>query len=482
MEKSRLLGNCSLTSSPKALRDRLSKIQELKNSNVLQSIFAALGVQANIHLVGGSLRNLLSGQEIIDLDLAVEFAPETTLAKLEAAGIKVVATGLKHGTVTAVIDKQHIEITSFRKPIKQDFPLDPTNPDFLLQQDLTGRDFTINALAYSFNRDDLIDPLNGLADIQAGILRAVGVAENRFTEDPLRIMRAVRFGSAQGRKIQKETLSAAKNLKDLIKNVSPERVREELVKILLCQHPAQAFRTLNEIGLLEIIMPEIVPCVGMPQNEFHHLDVFEHTLAVIENCQIDQDEIEQTELLRLAALFHDIGKAYTLSVDAEGGRHFYKHELVSTDITNAVMQRLKFSHDQTRRVARLVNMHMRPIECGPSGVRRLLRDLENDFQVWLKFKRADAAATKVSMQVYQEKLNEFEVLVQKERERKQGSIFDNLAIDGNDLIKLGMPPGPKLGQILKLLNEMVIDQPELNQRQVLLDQASNLINASQQKN
>lgn len=443
----------------------LALLAELCRSPQVLQLQSALGPDGDLHLVGGTVRDVITdgNTSATDLDMATALRPEQTLQRLEAQAIRVVPTGLKHGTVTAVFGTLHIEVTTFRHVWSEG---ERTHAGFAdsIEQDLKGRDFTINALAYSLSRREIVDHCNGWGDIEQRVLRAVGDPAERFRDDPLRLLRMIRFGPAQGRTIDSSTMQAAGQAIDSLGRISIERIRSELVKILVSKHAGAALREMQKLGLLERILPEVLPSVGFEQNEYHRFDVFEHTLEVINHAPA-------SDLLRLTALFHDLGKPHTLSVDESGFRHFYKHELISTDLTRQAMERLKFSNDLTRDVSLLVQHHMRPLECGPAGVRRIMRDLGQLLNDWMDFKRADSLGAKVTQADIDAALDKFRSMVKEERERPVGSPYSSLAIDGNDLIALGMREGKAVGEMLKRLQELVLDTPELNTREELTTRA-----------
>jgi len=407
--------------------------------------------------VGGTVRDIFLGKSGVDIDLASAHSAQDTLQRLVRSGVRVVETGLKHGTITAVVEKNNIEITSFRNQSSN-------SPS--IEQDLGGRDFTINALAFSLATLELIDPFDGVKDLDQALLRTVGDPVLRLKEDPLRIMRLVRFGPSQARSVDQAALTAVASMKAALAEVSVERIRTELEKILLSSHAGAGVRALMELELLDYTIPELKAALGFEQNEFHIHDVFEHTLWVIDRCPLDLT-------LRLSALFHDLGKPATLSVDDQGRRHFYKHEQVSTQIAKQRMKTLKFSNKQIDDVACIVDLHMRPVNCGPAGARRLLRELGDNFEAWMDFKRADAPP-KVSDSEVSAQMADFERLVQSEKERLAKLGGSNLAIGGDDLIRLGVKPGVQMGKILRALNELIIETPELNNKEDLIKHARQL--------
>ena len=462
MDECRSPGKCSSA----ACRDdgsSLARLKKISSSPLVSELTKSLGADAQLHLVGGTVREALLGETQKDLDFACAYPPERTSEILTKRGIRVVETGMKHGTVTAVMEQQHLEITTFRRPGS----IRPDDYSKSIDEDLGGRDFTINAIAYSLHTHKLIDPFRGIEDLRLQILRAVGSAQDRFREDPLRILRMIRFGPAAGRSIESTTRQAAQSEASSLARISAERIHDELTRILVSAHAGDALQTMLDLKIIDVVLPEMLPSVGFEQNDFHIHDVFQHTLWVLDRCP-------PSPQLRWSALFHDLGKPKSLSVDEKGRRHFYRHEEYSTDIADQVMHRLRFSNDDIAAIKTVVRHHMRPLECGPSGVRRLIRDLGEQFNDWRIFKGADAPP-KIDQKIVDEKLAQFNALYEEELRRRQGSGLPKLAISGNDLIGLGLPPGRELGSILKQLEEMVIEKPELNDAAALLNQAKALM-------
>lgn len=439
-----------------------ARARALLADSEISRLLNALGADADCHVVGGTVREFILGLSPVDIDLASRLTPQQVRARASGAGIRIVDTGLQHGTVTAVLSDRSVEITTFRKP----GPREPSraNSGFAdsIEEDLLGRDLTINAMAISIETLALGDPSGGFADLQAGVARAVGDPAERFAEDPHRILRLVRFGPASGRRVDGPTEQAAKDLCASLRQVSPERILSELKRILTADHPADGLRAMRAWGILLELFPELLPMDRLPQNEFHTQDVFEHTMSVIERCPRDAG-------LRLAALFHDSGKPATLSTGLDGRRHFYEHEILSTHIGRRIMERLRCSNDEIARVSTIVRHHMRPIQCGPAGVRRILRDTGEFYPDWRTFKYADAPPIYSEAQAHQE-LEVFDQMVAAEEARRaaQGS---RLAISGNDLIEIGFVPGVELGRFLKQCEELVIETPELNTKEELLARA-----------
>lgn len=388
--------------------------------------------------------------------MSSNLAPESALQKLNSANVKVIETGLKHGTLTVVIDKQQIELTTFRKP----GPHGLSNFSNSIEVDLSGRDFTINAIAYSVKDKILLDPMDGIKDLNQKILKAVNDPLERFKEDPLRILRMLRFGPASGFEVENETKLAAIQTIEELSMISPERICSEFFKILLLESATSAFRYMRDTKILEYIFPELLPAVGFEQNEYHIHDVFEHTMWVI-------DRSPKNLIVRLAAFFHDLGKPKTLTIDEKGVRHFYKHELESELIAKSTLKRLRCSKKIINEVSTIVRLHMRPLDCGPAGLRRIIRDVGEYFENWQALKIADSPP-KVPKEEMETILSNFDKMLETEKNRKVGSPFQGLEIDGEDLINLGLKPSPNFGLILKNLNDQVIEQPELNVKETLL--------------
>ena len=452
------------TNDDTIVRENLaSRLEQLRRDGAVAAVARALGEDAKLHIVGGALRDLISGRTHTDLDLATCLPPEHCRSLLEGQGLRTIATGIAHGTLTVLVEERHIELTTFRKP----GPREGSAYSDSIEEDLSGRDFTINALAYDLARGALLDPFGGQADLHAAVVRAVGDPAERFREDPQRILRMVRFGPADGRSVDPKTADAAAASANLLGLVSVERIRTELVNILMSRFPRQAFEMLAEIGILAHVIPEMLPAIGCEQNEFHLHDVFQHTLRVMEHTPTEG-------CLRLVALFHDLGKPHTASQGEDGRRHFYRHEEVSTEIAKQVMRRLRFSNDETKKTALLVQHHMRPLTCGAPGVRRLMRDLDQSIDEWLRFKIADAPPA-MSKETFREQYEHFVELLNAEQRRRALPEHGKLAVNGDDLIALGMKPGRRLGNILRDLEELVIEDPERNDRAYLLNKARDLM-------
>lgn len=435
------------------------KLARLCKQEPVRALVAALGLGASTHLVGGTVRDLAQDREHFDLDLATVLEPDEIASRLNDHGVRVIETGIEHGTVTALLDETPVELTTFRRP----GPRSSGRFSKSIETDLKGRDFTINAIAFDIERSKIIDPLDGLSDLRNSLVRAVGSARIRFQEDPLRILRMIRFGPAEGRTLDEPTAAAAKASAIALGEVSAERLRQELDRILLSPFPRQAFETIRDLDLLPKLFPELSAAVGCEQNEFHVEDVYNHLLTVVERC-------EPNLVLRWSALLHDIGKPYTVTVDEEGRRHFYRHEVKSSDLAHRIAKRLRFSKQMARSITELVRLHMRPLDCGPPGVRRIIRDLGPLFPLWRMLKVADKPPV-LSDEKFQSQLDSFDALVASETARLHDLENRSLVVTGDDLIALGFEEGPFLGEVLDELEERVLDDPSENERDLLLSLA-----------
>ncbi len=445
----------------------LNQCERLISNPNVTFLASALGATSKLHLVGGAIRNLALDLPTRDLDFATILTPQEVFKACQKAKISVYSTGLAHGTVTANIGGENYEITTFRQPGNRESEIFSKE----IAIDLAGRDFTLNAVAYDLANKQIIDPFEGLKDLANKMLKAVTDPKIRFAEDPLRVLRMIRIAAEVEVDIDPETFNVAKNYLLELRRVSPERIRVELEKILLTNRTRIAFNQMLELGVLAEILPEMLPAVGFEQNDFHHEDVYNHLLSVVEQSA---PELK----VRLAALFHDFGKPHTLTIGEDGRRHFFNHEKISTELCIKIMERLRFSKNMVRSVSRIVAFHMRPLSCGAAGARRLIRDLEDDFEDWFKHKQADYSA-KFDIEEFQDGQKKFLEIIEVEKQRQASPVYGNLAINGDDLISLGVLPGKEIGRILSIIKEELMDNPDLNQRDILLNKAKELISSNQ---
>ena len=436
------------------------RIQVPEKANQVISVLTEAGFEA--YVVGGCVRDAILGRTASDWDITTNARPE----QVKALFPRTVDTGLQHGTVTVLQGKEGFEVTTYR--IDGEY-LDGRHPEQVtftpsLLEDLKRRDFTINAMAYN-DKEGLVDAFDGLGDLERGQIRCVGNPGERFTEDALRILRAVRFSAQLGFGIEEKTRAALSEFAPRLSKVSAERIQTELVKLLVSPHP-EVFRTVWETGISAVILPEFDRCMETEQNNPHHCwSVGEHTLHAL-------PFVEAQKTLRLAVLLHDIGKPLTRTTDAEGIDHFYGHAEKGAELAGRIMRRLKFDNDTRKRVVKLVQTHD-DLQTGTTqrSVRRAVHRIGAEvFPDYLKVRRADIMAQ--NPEVREEKLGklaEVEAVYQRILEEQNCLSLKDLAVTGKDLIEAGIEPGPELGRILNELLELVIEHPEYNTKEYLLE-------------
>jgi tRNA nucleotidyltransferase (CCA-adding enzyme) len=420
------------------------------------------------YLVGGAVRNLVAGQKPNDYDFATNALPEDVMRIFR----KVIPTGIKHGTVTVLFKGEQYEVTTFR--IDADYS-DGRRPDAVtytpdILQDLSRRDFTINAMAVELTSGNLVDPHDGRGDIKRKLIRAIGDPESRFREDGLRLMRACRFTSQLGFSLEEKTRNALSRSKGQLFSVSPERIRDELVKILSSRLPSVAFRVMEESGILNDILPELARCRGIEQKGFHDFDVLDHLLFSCDGAP------EDNLSLRLAALFHDIGKVDTKSIDQEGFPTFHHHEQLSVQLTADILGRFRFSNEIKDSVLHLIQFHMFHYtpEWSDGAVRRFVAKAGLDtLEDLFTLRRADQYGMAGKM-IDSPLLEEFRRRIEKVVEEESAFSITDLAINGKDLQGEGVPSGPLMGTILRELFEAVLDDPGMNEKERLLHLARKL--------
>ncbi len=440
------------------------RIQIPEKANYIIETIMAAGFEA--YVVGGCVRDSILGREPGDWDITTSATPEQVKALFK----RTIDTGIQHGTVTVMMDKEGFEVTTYRIDGKYEDSRHPKEVTFTpcLTEDLRRRDFTINAMAYN-EKTGLVDIFGGMQDIERKIIRCVGNAEDRFREDALRIMRAIRFSAQLGYTIEEETKAAIATLAPNLKNISAERIQVELVKLLVSDHP-DYLRVAYETGVTKVIMPEFDVMMETPQVHEHHMyDVGEHTLHSLLEIPAEKD-------LRLAMLFHDIGKPPTLTVDEDGTTHFYDHPPVSEDMTKEIMRRLKFDNDTLHRVCRLVKYHDygNGEEVTLKKIRKALSKIGDDiFLDLLLVKKADVMAQSLYMREEKlEGIEEWRRFYEEIKEKEQCVSLKELAVTGSDLIAAGRKPGKELGNVLQALLELVLEHPEYNTKEKLLEEAA----------
>ena len=412
------------------------------------------------YAVGGCVRDSVLGKEPDDWDITTSAKPEEVKKLFD----RTIDTGIQHGTVTVMLGKEGFEVTTYRIDGKYEDSRHPKDVTFTinLKEDLRRRDFTINAMAYN-PKDGLIDLYEGMQDIERGLIRCVGDAKERFTEDALRMMRAVRFSAQLGYTIEEKTKAAVRELAPSIQNISAERIQTELVKLMVSAHP-DYLRTAYETGITGQILPEFDVCMKTEQNNPHHCySVGEHILHTL-------SYVEANKALRLAMLLHDIGKPSTLTVDEEGITHNHGHADAGEKMAAAILKRLKFDNDTIDKVRRLVRYHDLKIENNAKSVRRAVNYIGEDiFPLLFSVKYADIMAQ--SAYLREEKLSELEKLksvYDRVIAEKDCLSLKDLAVTGSDLIAVGMKPGREIGLTLHKLLEVVLEEPEHNHKEYLL--------------
>jgi len=415
------------------------------------------------YIVGGCVRDYLMGENPKDIDITTNAVPQDILRVF--AGEKVIETGIKHGTVTVVLDSTPIEITTYR--VESDYT-DYRHPDHVqfcssLKDDLCRRDFTMNALAYN-EAEGIVDYCGGIEDINNKIIRAVGNPEERFNEDALRILRAARFASVLGFEIEHETAEAMKRSRGLLKNISVERLSAELIK-LLCGKDVRRIM-LSYTDILSEVIPELTDIEGFDQhNPYHIYDILTHTAVTVEN-------MPDTGYLRLAALLHDIGKPKTYTMDEKGIGHFYGHSKTSVELAKKIMMHLKLDRFTQERVCTLVRLHDTPIQANKRSIKKWLFKITPEvFFDLLLLKRADILAKNPSYLFRLETIDEIKRLTEEILKEQECFSLKDLKISGDDLKEMGFEEGPLIGKTLDRLLKMVINDEIKNDFEKLKIQA-----------
>lgn len=418
------------------------------------------------YAVGGCVRDSILGREPDDWDITTSAKPE----QVKALFGRTVDTGIKHGTVTVLKDRTGYEVTTYRIDGEYEDGRHPKDVVFTasLEEDLKRRDFTINAMAYN-EEQGLVDLFDGIGDIERKVLRCVGDPAERFREDALRMMRAVRFSAQLGYEIEERTEDAMAKLAGTLEKISAERIATELVKLLVSDHP-EKIRTCWETGMTAVFFPEFDRMMETGQNNPHHCySVGEHTIRSLMEVRADR-------VLRLAMLLHDSGKPVTKTTDEAGIDHFHGHVQESARIAKRLLRRLKFDNDTTDRVVRLVSAHDVWILPDAKHMRRAMNRLGEDlFPELFEVKEADMKAQSLYERKEKENLlSQLRQIYEKVKAAGACVTLKDLAVNGSDLIAAGMKPGKELGVVLKALLEEVLEDPSCNERDRLLKRAKEL--------
>ena len=437
-----------------------------ENLKTLSSIFKSNGF--SLYLVGGAVRDYLLKKPGHDFDFTTDARPE----EIKKMFRHTIDTGIKHGTVTVLFKGGSYEITTFRTESDYSDSRHPDSVTFVrsLSEDLKRRDFTINAFACDLSNGEIIDEHGGFDDLKNGVIRAIGNPRERFKEDALRIMRAARFSSKLGFSIEEETKKAMKELSPTITKVSEERIREELFRLIDSSFPRLGLETMEETGLMEIILPELYKCKAIEGEGYHKENLLEHHILALESAE----RLKASLTVKIASLLHDIGK---VKAERWNGEKFtyYSHEIIGSEMAASIMSRLKSSNKDRDDVALLIREHM--IQYSPSwsdgAIRRMIvrvgkENLENLFIL----RECDRNATLALPESFND--DALKERINKELSSSPVLTLKDLKVNGKDLSDI-TGKGPLTGKVLKALLEMVIDTPSLNDKELLLEKATELV-------
>lgn len=452
----------------------MEKLKQLEQSiKVPEPVIKILDILSSVnhtgYIVGGSIRDSVMGLDVHDWDMGVDLEPEGVLELYTKYGYRVIPTGLKHGTVSIIppepknstdITETMFELTTFRVDGKYSDGRHPKSVTYTrnLLDDLGRRDFTINAIAYN-PKTGLVDPYDGILDIEKKVIRAVGNPIERFNEDALRILRALRFSSKLEFKIDKNTSFAIHSLKNNLSYISKERIFKELIGILRGKNAKNILIEYSDV--LSVVIPQIEDMVKCTQNnKYHYGTVWEHTCDTIDNAhkltEFPKDWVDDEVLMAL--LLHDIGKPSSKFLGDDGYEHFYGHASFSGDIAEKVLSELKVSNKFKETVVELVYNHDISFEPTRRQARRYLSKFGlEQLQRLLKMRECDNRAhTKEAFPLFQKSLNFFKYMVEESENMNKFSIKD-LAIDGNDIKSMGYKEGPEIGKVLREIYQKVLD-------------------------
>ena len=434
------------------------------SKNAEKAIEMLNGAGFEAYLVGGCVRDMVMGKQAHDFDITTSALPSETLQVFKNE--RTVETGIKHGTVTVIIDGEPLEITTYRIDGEYLDNRHPTSVSFTrsLKNDLSRRDFTMNALVYN-HKEGVIDCFGGIDDIKNKTVRAIGEPEKRFSEDALRILRGLRFSSVLGFEIEENTKKAMLKCKHLLHNISPERISVEINKLLSGKNVKKVI--LENYEILGELCPELLKMKGFEQrNKWHIYDVLEHTAVALENTP-------PVLHLRLAMLFHDTGKVHTFFTDENGVGHFYGHGEKSAEIAREYLDKYRYDNYTKGEVYNLVKLHDMPTEADEVMVKKRLNRIGKDrFLDLIKIQRADNSAQNPDLT----RMEHFDVLEEMANKIINQSCFDlsSLALNGKDLIEAGVEKGKRVGEILTIILNEVIEGALQNEKSTLLKRACEL--------
>lgn len=423
------------------------------------------------YAVGGCVRDGILGRIPDDWDITTSAKP----LEVKKVFPRTIDTGIKHGTLTVMMNGQGYEVTTYRIDGEYSDSRHPENVEFTgsLREDLKRRDFTINAMAYN-PRVGIVDEFKGLKDIENGIIRCVGNAEDRFDEDALRILRAVRFSAQLGFEIDSDTKEAIGERAENLRNISAERIRVELDKLLVSKNPGRLYEA-YKLGITHIVLPELNRMFETEQNNPHHIyNVGDHTIhSIMAIKALMVANQKYYHMLRWAMLFHDVAKPDCKTTSEDGIDHFYGHPERGSREAEKILRRLKFDNGTIDIVTRLIRWHDYEFLSRPSSVRKAINKIGEDIMPHLFLvKYGDIMAQNPQGQEKKlEHLNHIKELYQEIIDKKQCITLKDLKISGRDLMDHGFEPGKELGAVLKGLLEKVLEQPELNEKEILLSLA-----------
>ncbi len=410
------------------------------------------------------MRNLVMKSAPKDYDLATDARPE----EVQRLFHRVIPTGIEHGTVTVVFKGENFELTTFRTEAEYSDGRHPDEVHFEtnIDADLSRRDFTMNGMAIDVSSGRLHDPFGGRRDIQARTVRAIGDPASRLREDGLRIMRAFRFAAQLEFEIDEKTYLALLEARDGVTGVAVERIRDELVRMLEAPMPSLGLSLMHRSGTLDLVLPELDRCAGTPQEGAVISDLLDHLLLACDGAPSERLEV------RIAALLHDIGKPDTRGEKEDGSIHYHGHDELSAQLCEQILTRLRFPTRTVRYVTRLVAAHMQHYtpQWSDAALRRFVHRVGPD-AVWdlIALQRADAYG-KIGRSPQRSPLDELEDRVSEVLQEDAALSLRDLAVNGRDLQReAGIPAGPALGQVLDFLLETVLDDPDQNDRETLLN-------------
>lgn len=473
----------------------LLELKKIDNSSVEGAVVISKALIENgyeCYAVGGVVRDLILYKRVpqsSDWDFATSATPDEVMKVFKSKKFKVIPTGIKHGTITVLYKDKEYQITTYR--IDKDYS-DFRHPSEVIftrniKEDLSRRDFTINAMALNLITGEFIDEFGGLQDLNDRLIRCVGDPDTRFNEDALRMLRACRFSAKLDFSIEVNTLNAISRNAHNITKISSERIRDEIIKMMLARRPSVGIEYMRKSNLLQYILPELQDCYGVNQNVYHKYDVYYHSLITCDTIsQFLKEETNEKRIyrLKLAGLFHDIAKPITKQEIIENGMDlstFYNHEVVGAGITKRILRRLRFSNEDIDYISRLVRHHMfyYTDDWTDSAVRRFMKnvgiDLLEDLFILREADRIASGKRKpgsVSIQKLKDR-------IMKIIEQENAITVKDLKVNGYDIMNtLGISPGPIVGKILNSLLQIVLDDPSKNEKDTLLELARKIYNES----